>query len=170
MSTAKRKEHNFITQGRVMKWYHARCEFHNISNHHLLKMHSFRIGGATALMAAGVGPSLIKNKGRWASDVYEVYCRVCKGKILELPHLMPRADTNQWLSRNDGFFDTAAGCELGPEEDAAVSDDGDSADEEDEASAEEESEDEQRSAEEDYAADHDHRATCAEPLDRRQTL
>ena len=51
-----------------------------------------------------------------------------------------------------------------------MSDDGDSADEEDEASAEEESEDEQSSAEEDYAADHDHRATCAEPLDRRQAL
>ena len=121
-------------------------------------------------MAAGVGPSLIKNKGRWASDVYEIYCRVCKGKMLELPHLMSRADTTQWLSRNGGFFGTVAGCELGPEEDAAVSDDGGSVDEENEASAEEESEDEQSSAEEDYAADHDHRATCAEPLDRRQTL
>ena len=115
-------------------------------------------------------PSLIKNKGRWASDAYEIYCRVCKGKMLELPHLMSRADTDQWLSRNGGFFDTAAGCELGPEEDAAVSDDGDSADEDDEASAEEESEEEQSSAEEDYAADHDHRETCAEPLDRRRAL
>jgi hypothetical protein len=82
-----------------MKWYHARCEFQNIANHHLVKMHSFRIG---------VDPSLIKNKGRWASDAYEIYCRVCKGKMLELSHLTSRADTNQWLSRNDGFFDTAA--------------------------------------------------------------
>ena len=46
MPEAKRKEHDFITQGRVMKWYHARCEFRNISNHHLVKMRSFRIGGA----------------------------------------------------------------------------------------------------------------------------
>ena len=84
------------------------------------------IDGATALiMAMGVGPSLIKNKGRWASGVYEIYCRVCKGKMLELSHLMSRADTNQWLSKNDGFFDTAAGCEPDPE-DVAVSEDGDS--------------------------------------------
>ena len=38
MPEAKRKEHDFITHGRVMKWYHARCEFHNIANHHLVKM------------------------------------------------------------------------------------------------------------------------------------
>ena len=49
---------------------------------------------------------------------------------------MSRADTNQWLSRNDGFFDTAASCELGLEKEAAVSDDdGDSAVEADEATA-----------------------------------
>ena len=97
--------------------------------------------------------------------------RVCKGKMLELPHLRSRADTNQWPSRNDRFFDTAAGCELGPAEEAAVSDgDGDSAVEADEASAEEESEDEQSSAEEDHAEDHDRRALCAVPRDRRRAL
>ena len=177
MSTAKRKEHDFITQGRVMKWHHARCEFHNISNHRLVKMHSSRIGGATALMSAGVDPSLIKNKGRWASDAYEIYCRVCKGRMLELSHLMSRADTNQWLSRNDGFFDTRAGCELGPEEEVTLSEDDDDSDSEaevdegrEEESAAEESEEEQSSAEEDHAADDDHRETCSEPIDRRQAL
>ena len=171
MTPAKRKQHLFITQDRVMKWYHARCEFHNVANHRLVKMHSFRIGGATALLAANVDPSLIKNKGRWASDVYEIYCRVCKGKMLELSHLMSRADTNQWLSRNDGFFDNAAGCELGPEteEEAAVSEcDEDSADEADESSAEEESEDEQSSAEEDHEEDHERRALCAVPRASRR--
>ena len=128
-------------------------------------------------MSAGVDPSLIKNKGRWASDVYEIYCRVCKGKMLELSHLMSRADTNQWLSRNDGFFDTRAGCELGPEEEVTLSeDDGDSDSEaevdedSEEESAAEESEEEQDEAEEDYAADYDSRAHAQEPLDRRQTL
>jgi len=166
MSEAKRKEHSFITQSRVMKWYHARCEFHNIANHHLVKMHSFRIGGATALMAMGVDPSLIKNKGRWASDVYEIYCRVCKGKMLELSHLMSRADTNQWLSKNDGFFDTSAGCEPNPE-DVAASEDDDSADEEDESSAEEESEDEQSSAEEEHG-ERRLSKVCEEPPERRR--
>jgi hypothetical protein len=55
-----------------------------------------------------------------------------------------------------------------------VSEDDDSADEEGESSAEssaeEESEDEQSSAGEDHDEDHDQRATCTEPLDRRQLL
>ena len=96
-----------------------------------LKMHSFRIGGATALMAAGVDPALIKNKGRWASDIYEIYCRVCKGKMLELSHLMSTADTNQWLSKNDGFFDQKAGFSRGEMDDADVSSGEESSDESD---------------------------------------
>ena len=92
--------------------------------------------------------------------------------MLDLPHLMSRADTNQWLSRNDGFFDTAASCELGLEKEAAVSDDdGDSAVEADEASAEEDGEDEPSSAEDedDHEADHDMRARAV-PRARRRTL
>ena len=91
--------------------------------------------------------------------------------MLELPHLMSRTDTNQWLSRGDGFFfDTAAGCELGPEEEAAVSDDdGDSADEADEAGAEGGGEDEPSSAEDEE--DHDLRALlCAVPRARCRAL
>jgi hypothetical protein len=38
--------------------------------------HSLRIGGATAAHAAGVPPALIRLMGRWASDVYEIYCRL----------------------------------------------------------------------------------------------
>jgi len=38
--------------------------------------HSLRIGGATAALAAGVPPQLIRLMGRWSSDVYEVYCRL----------------------------------------------------------------------------------------------
>jgi hypothetical protein len=36
--------------------------------------HSLRIGGATAALAAGVPPNLIRLMGRWKSDVYELYC------------------------------------------------------------------------------------------------
>lgn len=35
-----------------------------------------RIGGATAALAAGVLPSLIRLMGRWSSDIYEIYCRM----------------------------------------------------------------------------------------------
>ena len=38
--------------------------------------HSLRIGGATAALAAGVPPALIRIMGRWSSDVYEIYCRM----------------------------------------------------------------------------------------------
>lgn len=37
--------------------------------------HSFRIGGTTALLLAGVQPSLVKEMGRWASDAYKLYWR-----------------------------------------------------------------------------------------------
>ena len=40
--------------------------------------HSLRIGGATAAAAAGVPPAAIRCCGRWASDVYEIYCRLTK--------------------------------------------------------------------------------------------
>ena len=38
--------------------------------------HSLRIGGATAALAAGISPQLIRLMGRWSSDVYEIYCRM----------------------------------------------------------------------------------------------
>lgn len=38
--------------------------------------HSLRIGGATAALAAGVPPQLIRLLGRWSSDVYQIYCRM----------------------------------------------------------------------------------------------
>jgi hypothetical protein len=38
--------------------------------------HSLRIGGASAALAAGVPPALIRIMGRWSSDIYEIYCRM----------------------------------------------------------------------------------------------
>ena len=38
-------------------------------------MHSFRIGGAATLLAAGCDPSVIMAMGRWSSDIYKLYCR-----------------------------------------------------------------------------------------------
>ena len=42
----------------------------------LFGAHSLRIGGATAALAAGVPPQLIRLMGRWSSDIYEIYCRL----------------------------------------------------------------------------------------------
>ena len=37
--------------------------------------HSLRIGGATALFAAGANPTIIRTMGRWSSDLYKLYVR-----------------------------------------------------------------------------------------------
>ena len=37
--------------------------------------HSLRIGGATALFAAGATPVVIRTMGRWSSDIYRLYVR-----------------------------------------------------------------------------------------------
>ena len=42
----------------------------------LFGAHSLRIGGASAALAAGVQPSLIRLLGRWDSSIYEIYCRM----------------------------------------------------------------------------------------------
>jgi hypothetical protein len=39
--------------------------------------HSLRIGGATALFAAGADPVHIKTMGRWSSDCWRLYVRAC---------------------------------------------------------------------------------------------
>ena len=38
---------------------------------------SLRIGGATALLAAGADPIHIKTMGRWSSDCWRLYVRAC---------------------------------------------------------------------------------------------
>ena len=39
--------------------------------------YSLRIGGATALFAAGADPIHIRTMGRWSSDCYRLYVRAC---------------------------------------------------------------------------------------------
>ena len=46
--------------------------------------HSLRIGGATAALAAGIEPQLIRLMGRWSSDVYEIYCRLSAQSALRV--------------------------------------------------------------------------------------
>ena len=45
-------------------------------------LHSFRIGGATALFAAGATPLTIRMMGRWSSDCYRLYVRACYEQTL----------------------------------------------------------------------------------------
>ena len=45
--------------------------------------HSYRIGGATALFAAGADPTVIRTMGRWSSDIYQLYVRACFERCCE---------------------------------------------------------------------------------------
>jgi hypothetical protein len=39
--------------------------------------HSYRIGGATAIFAAGGNETVIRTMGRWSSDIHQLYVRTC---------------------------------------------------------------------------------------------
>ena len=44
--------------------------------------HSYRIGGATALFAAGANETIIRTMGRWSSDLHRLYVRACREQCL----------------------------------------------------------------------------------------
>ena len=45
--------------------------------------HSYRIGGATALFAAGASDTIIRTMGRWSSDIHRLYVRACYDQCLD---------------------------------------------------------------------------------------
>ena len=49
--------------------------------------HSLRIGGATALFAAGADETVIRTMGRWSSDCYRLYVRACFQSTLKWSRL-----------------------------------------------------------------------------------
>ena len=64
--------------------------------------HSLRIGGATAALAAGVPPSLIRLMGRWSSDVYLIYCRMSEEAALGVGQSIAAATVH---SVEEGFHE-----------------------------------------------------------------
>ena len=70
-----------------------------------------RIGGATAALAAGVPPQLIRLMGRWSSDVYEIYCRMSREAALRVG----RSLTSTAVHTFEGGF-TEERLELLPDE------------------------------------------------------
>ena len=53
---------------------------------------ALRIGGATDLHAAGVHKTTIQLLGRWSSDIYRIYTRVCANRVLKASRRMLSAD------------------------------------------------------------------------------
>ena len=101
-----RKSLGNLTLRKVMAWYHDKCAAAGVPHHEKVMPHSFRIGGATALFAAGVTAEEIKTMGRWSSDVYRIYCRLSKERLLRLSHRMSNSRSTQFLNGADGFLST----------------------------------------------------------------
>ena len=97
-----------LTLRKVMQWYHDKCVAAGVPHHEKVMPRSFRIGGATALFGAGVTAEEIKAVGRWFSDVYRIYCRLSKERLLQLSHRMSNSQSKQFLNGVDGFFSTVA--------------------------------------------------------------
>jgi len=56
--------------------------------------HSMRIGGASALLAAGATPEVIKAMGRWSSDIYRLYTRANGPDLLKWAKVLGRTETS----------------------------------------------------------------------------
>ena len=63
--------------------------------------HSYRIGGATALFAAGANETVIRTMGRWSSDLHRLYVRACFDQCCEWTRLAGSAT----VSEVSGTFD-----------------------------------------------------------------
>jgi hypothetical protein len=61
-----------MTKSRFMKLCN---DVWNIRDDSRMTGHSFRIGGATAFLRAGVPPDVVKKMGRWKSDAFLIYWR-----------------------------------------------------------------------------------------------
>ena len=63
--------------------------------------HSYRIGGATALFAAGANETVIRTMGRWSSDLHRLYVRACFEQCVSWTRRAGSAD----VSDLSGAFD-----------------------------------------------------------------
>ena len=63
-----------------------------------INTHSFRIGGASAALTAGLLDALIRIMGRWSSDSYQKYLRIADATDIDFNTRMGRTSsvTSLW--------------------------------------------------------------------------
>lgn len=101
-----------LVQDKFRAWYQQRISEGGCEFAHCYNTHSFRIAGATALLAARVPIEFIKAMGRWASDIAEIYTRPTEESLLELSRAMDVVDATGLEVADDEYLDRLAGvCE-----------------------------------------------------------
>ena len=98
-----------ISQAWLRNWYHAKMRAAGVVHYLCYNTHSFRIGGATALLGAKVSIERIKAMGRWASDCVEIYTQQTLDGALDLSEALDRADASPIEDCDDHYFDRIAG-------------------------------------------------------------
>ena len=90
----------YLTRDRFARLL-SRC-FKDVS----INTHSFRIGGASALAAAGIPDAQIQIMGRWSSNCFTKYIRLDKSNIIEFANAMSvtAVDNVCWTPRFDELF------------------------------------------------------------------
>lgn len=89
-------------------WYKAKMRQSGLEHWQYYNLHSFRIGGATALAGAGVTLEQIKTMGRWDSEVAFVYQRRTFETLVDASRVLDNADVTPF-ELEDSFFDQVAG-------------------------------------------------------------
>ena len=94
-------DNSFLTRARFAAML-AKC----VNNDLNINTHSFRIGGASALSAAGVSDAQIKLIGRWNSNCFIKYLRLSKPSVIDFASRMSRASNVKdfWAPPEDEGF------------------------------------------------------------------
>jgi len=108
-----RRQHGDRTINRetFQAWYQRRMAACGYTETSQYKTHSFRIGGATKLAFKGVSPLQIQIMGRWASDIYKIYCRRCKGKMISIHQILTSGTDDPDRVESDDWWDSFAAAE-----------------------------------------------------------
>lgn len=72
-----------------------------------LGSHAGRIGGATDLFAANCPPAVLQVMGRWDSDIWAIYTRICLGQVLDFAEAASTIEDQDLEALNPAFTQAA---------------------------------------------------------------
>ena len=107
MTTFRRPDGRAFTKSDIQKLVRRPAARAGEARLHTFTGRSLRIGGATDLQAAGVPASTIQLMGRWSSDIYCIYTRICHAQVLSASRAMGGVYDASLEERFPGFVQSA---------------------------------------------------------------